>query len=362
MSSSYTHNTGTFIGKGGVEIYFQTWTVASPKAILIIGHGLGEHSGRYQNLIDQLDGKKISIFALDFRGHGHSSGKKGHVDSFMDFVYDLKLFIDLIKQKNEKVPAILFGHSMGGVVSTKYALTFPDDIQSLILSSPGFLPTVEPPQWKKKLAHIFTKTYSRLTLSSGLPASGLSHDSDVVEAYENDNLVHDRISAKLYSEFMKNCEECLNRSSELHMPLLVFHGTGDPIADYNGSERFYENISSKFKDIFLFEGLYHETINEILEERGKVLKIITDWVEKITGKKQAAPKKTETAVSTNETEAKPVVKAASKTTKKSAKKTTKKSTKKVTKKAAKKAAKKTAKKVAKKTTKKTTKKTSKKKK
>ena len=94
---SYRHDTGSFTGKGGVEIFFQKWLVEKARAVLIIAHGLGEHSGRYGNLLNSLTGKKISVFAIDHRGHGKSDGKRGHIDSFMDFVYDLKLFVDFIK-------------------------------------------------------------------------------------------------------------------------------------------------------------------------------------------------------------------------------------------------------------------------
>ncbi|HOF13452.1 MAG TPA: alpha/beta hydrolase, partial [Spirochaetota bacterium] len=84
--ATYQHSTGTFIGKGGIEIFFQQWEVANPKAVLIIIHGLGEHSGRYGNLIDALQNKGIAIFGLDHRGFGRSGGKRGHTDSFMDYI------------------------------------------------------------------------------------------------------------------------------------------------------------------------------------------------------------------------------------------------------------------------------------
>jgi len=92
---SYSHDSGTYTGKGGVEIFFQKWVVRKARAVLILVHGIGEHSGRYGNLLKSLSGKNISVFALDHRGHGRSEGKRGHVDSFMDYIYDLKLLQSL---------------------------------------------------------------------------------------------------------------------------------------------------------------------------------------------------------------------------------------------------------------------------
>ena len=80
----YKHDTATYTGKGGVEIFFQKWVVDRARAVLILVHGVGEHSGRYANLLKALAGKNISVFALDHRGHGKSEGKRVHIDSFMD--------------------------------------------------------------------------------------------------------------------------------------------------------------------------------------------------------------------------------------------------------------------------------------
>ena len=98
--SSYSHSTGTIIGVGGVELFFQRWAADSTKAILLIAHGLGEHSSRYSHLIDQLDGKGISVYALDHRGHGKSGGKRGHVNRFSEYTDDLHIFFQHIKHFN----------------------------------------------------------------------------------------------------------------------------------------------------------------------------------------------------------------------------------------------------------------------
>ncbi|MBN1533679.1 MAG: lysophospholipase [Spirochaetes bacterium] len=275
---SYAHTTGTFIGKGGVEIFFQSWTVPSPRGILVIAHGVGEHSGRYANIIERLAGAGISVYANDHRGHGRSGGKRGHVDSFMEYVYDLKLLVDFVKEEHAKIPMVLMGHSMGGTIAFKYALTYPEDMKGLVLSSAGLITAVEVPGWKTSMGRFFSKYLPGLSMATGLDASQLSHDRDVVEAYENDPLVHGKVSARWYTEFTSTGEECLRRASELRMPLLVFHGKGDLIVDYRGSLQTHDGASSADKTLYVFENLYHETMNEAQQERQRVLDIVSKWI------------------------------------------------------------------------------------
>ena len=297
---SYHHEIGSFTGKGGVEIYFQKWIADKAKSVLIIAHGLGEHSGRYGNLLKSFENKGISVFAIDHRGHGKSDGKRGHIDSFMDYVYDLKLFIEFIKDENRGLPIILFGHSMGGVIASKYAMTYPDDLTMLVLSSPGFEPAFKVPAWKNSIASFFSSRIASLTFSNGLAVAGLSHDAKAIEEYENDPLVHGKITARWAVEFLRTSRECLNNAGNLKKPLLVFHGNADPLTSHKAAENFYHKASSAVKKIFIYEGLFHETINETETEREKVLQDITGWILKNIGPylpakktvdKKAAPKK-----------------------------------------------------------------------
>jgi len=275
---SYNHNTGSFSGKGGVEIFFQKWLVEKAKAVLIIVHGLGEHSGRYSNLVSAFGGKNISVFAIDHRGHGKSQGKKGHIDSFMDYVYDLKLFVEYVKEENRGLPVVLYGHSMGGVIAAKYALTYSDDPSVVVLSSPGFAPAFTVPGWKKSVAAFFSSRIGSLTMPNGISSSDISRDSETVKAYDNDPLVHNKVSARWFTEFMKTGEDCMANAHSLMKPLLLFHGKGDKIADYKASEEFGRKAGSSSKEVLLYNEMYHELINEPEADRVKVLKDVVSWI------------------------------------------------------------------------------------
>ncbi|HSV96427.1 MAG TPA: lysophospholipase [Spirochaetota bacterium] len=290
----YKHGTGTFIGKGGVEIYFREWMSERPKGIVVLAHGLGEHSGRYANLIDRMQGSGVSFYALDHRGHGRSGGKRGHIASFMDYIQDLNVFMTQIKDEYGSLPVVLLGHSLGGVIAMKYALTYPAGPKALVLSSAGLVLAVKVPKWKKKMGLFFSRHIPALSMRNELDANDLSHDRQTVDDYVKDPLVHDQVTARWYTEFIAAGEECLRRASELRMPLLVIHGKADKMVDYRGSERVYASVSTPARDkaLFVFSGLYHETMNETPPERTKVLDVLAGWITMRLGAKSAGAKKT----------------------------------------------------------------------
>jgi len=309
---SYNHETGSFTGKGGIEIFFQKWLADKAKGVVILVHGIGEHSGRYENLLKSFAEKKISVFAIDHRGHGKSDGKRGHIDSFMDYVYDLKLFLEFIKEENKGLPVILYGHSMGGVIAAKYAMTYPDDLSVLVLSSPAFSTVKKAPAWMMSVASFFSSRISSLTFPNGLSVPDISHDQDTIAAYENDPLVHNKITARWIIEFMRAGQECLNNAGSIKKPLLVFHGKEDHIADINGSEKFYNSASSVVKKLFVYDKLFHETINETPSEREKVLNDVTGWILKNLDSSSKTPLTVKKAAAKSAAKKAPVKKAAAK--------------------------------------------------
>ena len=295
---SYKYASGSFIGKGGDEIFFQKWISSNQKAIVVISHGIGEHSGRYMNIINKMQNKNISFYAMDHRGHGKSGGKKGHVDFFMDFVHDLKIYINSIREENAGQKILLLGHSLGGLIAFKYTLKYKEDLLGLILSSPALIFSADIPEWKAMIGQFFSKYIPSLTMSNGLNADDLSRDKEVVRLYKEDPLVHDRVSARLFTEMTASARECLVRAYELRIPLLIFHGSSDKIVNIIGSEKVYENASSSNKEYFPFLDLYHETMNEIETDRNKVLTVVSNWILKNISIKSSAKTTAEKKVKT----------------------------------------------------------------
>lgn len=272
--------TGYFKSFDDTSIYYSSIKVDKPRAIFLLIHGVGEHSGRYQRLKEAMVELGLSVYALDHRGHGRSSGKRGHVKEFNDYLKDVKQLYELAVSENPNTPVVIFGHSMGGVIAAQYALDHTDDLFALILSSPGLVPAVDIPGWKLKMASILSGLIPSASLANGITADMVSRDPDEVKKYENDPLNHGKITARWGMEFQRAGQECLERAAELKMPLMVIHGTGDLIVDYKGSETLFNNAKSEQKEIYLMPGLYHECLNEIPAEREKTLLTIRDWVDR----------------------------------------------------------------------------------
>lgn len=271
----------------GFEFYTQTWKSGrtKPKKVVVIQHGFGEHSGRYQNLIAALEKEKAAVYALDARGHGKTPGKRGHVSDFNLYAADLAVLIEKARSENKGVPIILFGHSMGALVAVLAALKpeIARELNGLILSSGAFKPALDTVQAiKKAIGTALARFAPALTVPAGLDIKLISRDPNVVEAYANDPLVHGKISLKMGVDLFATGEALLEKASRLTLPVLVIHGDADGIAQVEGSRQFFQALSSKDKTLKIYPGFYHETINEPYADRQQVLKDIVQWINKYT--------------------------------------------------------------------------------
>jgi len=275
---TYTESTGNLLGQGDISLFWHSWTVARPRGIVVLVHGLGEHGDRYFNLINRLRGENVSFYTVDHRGHGRSQGKRGHLQNFLNYIEDLKVLVDMAHHQHPGVPLVMLGHSMGGAIAARYAMEHPADIDALILSAAGIFPKSAVPGWQDRLARLLSRVAPAATFPNGLSADDLSHDPQVVKDYLDDPLVHNKITARWYTEMLDNSQQVLQRAAELDMPLMVVHGEGDQIVDIAGSELIFKAARSVDKQYKTFPGLYHETMNEKQAERVEVLDVIADWI------------------------------------------------------------------------------------
>lgn len=273
------HLESEFEGIKGLKIYYQAWFPETPKAVIQIVHGFGSHSGRYLNVVNELVPLDYAIYADDHRGHGKSEGKRNYVDSFDQYVEDEKLLYEIIKKQHPNLPIFMLGHSMGSFIAIHFTKKYENLLSGLILSGTGTSPRKDVSRFKKFMAKFISKIIPHMKISTGLDAKFLSHDPKVVIAYEQDPLVHaKKITAKLGYEMLKFFKDIPTIIDNFKLPLLIQCGSEDKLLA--GAEVLKDMFTMEDKTVKIYDGLYHEVYNEVEEERKRVLKDLSDWLER----------------------------------------------------------------------------------
>ena len=268
--------TGTFTSSDNTDIYYQSWTPTPARALLVVAHGLGEHGGRYRHVVDAVAPLGLAVWALDHRGHGRSGGKRGHAMAFSEFTGDLRAFVDLAKAREPGKKAFLLGHSLGGLIALTYALVYPDTIAAVVASAPALKLAVEVPKLKAAVGNKLADLWPSLAMGSGLKAEHLSHDTNEVRMYREDPLVHARVTARFFTEFVRTMDQTRTHARDLAVPCLLQQGTGDQIVHPDGAREFFDGLAVADRKFLEYEGFYHEIYNEIQRERP--LKDLADWL------------------------------------------------------------------------------------
>jgi len=265
-----------FIGIQDKKIYYQCWLPEeSPKAIILLVHGLVEHSGRYMNMVNDFVPKSYAVYGFDHIGHGKTPGQRTRIEQFKDLTDNIKIYFDHIQTWHPDLPIILLGHSMGALISANYMLDYQDELSAAVLSG---APVVLPDIVSQTMAGLISKMFPWLGLIRINP-NDLSRDQKVVQEYIDDPLVYNgRISAKLLSEIIYGMQRINDEVSKIHLPLCIVHGSADTLADPSGAQMLFDKVSSKQKFIKIYDGLFHEVLNE--PEHPQVLKDIETQLSK----------------------------------------------------------------------------------
>ncbi|GGG95211.1 lysophospholipase [Polaribacter pacificus] len=264
--------------------YGQYWQSTNTKAVVILVHGMGEHSSRYAEfVVPSLIQNGFSVVAFDQFGHGKTSGKRGHCPSFEAVLESLDQVIDKAKTVFSDLPLFLYGHSMGGNVVLNYALRKDNNLTGIIASSPFLRLAFQPPKWKLTLGKYLQKIAPSLTLNNELDPKDISRDPIEVQKYINDPLVHDRISPNYSLTFIDTGAWAIENAPNLKTPTLIVHGTGDHIIDYHGSEEFASK--TKLATFKSYPNGAHELHNDLCKET--LLKDITHWIDNMLTLKNA---------------------------------------------------------------------------
>jgi acylglycerol lipase len=266
---------GTFAGVGGVAIFTRTWRPpGKPRGVAVIVHGFNSHSGQYFWVAEQFLAAGLAVYALDQRGRGKSGGERFYVEKFADYVDDLTTFVRLAKSQESGLPVFMLGHSAGGVVSCLYTVQHQAELAGLICESFAF--QVPAPDVVlavlKGLSHLAPHAHV-LKLKN----EDFSRDPRVVEAMNNDPLIAGESQpAETVAEMVRADERLKKEFPLITLPLLILHGTQDKATKPSGSQFFYDNAGSKDKTLKLYDGAYHDVLNDLGKE--KAMADIVQWM------------------------------------------------------------------------------------
>jgi acylglycerol lipase len=272
------HAEGSFRNKDGARIYYQHWRPeGEPKAVLLVVHGLPEHSGRYLNIVNHFVPRGYGVYGIDHLGHGRSDGTRVHVDRFSDLIEPVEIYFDMIRSWHPGRPVFMIGHSMGGLITSVFLLDHQDECSGAILSAPA----VKVSESISRFAIFTGKLLSKLTPKAGLlalDATAISKDPMVVKAYLDDPLVHTgRVTARLASEILGAMQRVSTEAATLRLPMLLIQGSRDRLVDPGGAQMLYAQAASIDKTIKVYDGLFHEVFNE--PERAVVLRDVEAWLD-----------------------------------------------------------------------------------
>lgn len=271
------HVESTFQGEGGLNLYFQAWLPdGKTKVCVAIVHGIGEHSGRYRNVVEHVVPLGYAVYSFDLRGHGKSPGKRGFVNSWEEYRRDVNTFLDKVRKEQACRKLFLMGHSLGGLIVLNHLLHYPQQLDGVIASAPALAQTGTSPLLIT-LAHILSSIAPGLTMKTGLDATAISRDPAVVQAYTSDPLVHGLATPRLGAEMDTTMAWTRAHAADFNLPLLIIHGEGDRIVPYTVSHEFYEKASSKEKEYISYPGGYHESHNDV--HKAQTLEDITRWLD-----------------------------------------------------------------------------------
>ncbi|MCP4307645.1 MAG: alpha/beta hydrolase [bacterium] len=263
-----TSTTSQLMANDGLGLLVRHWACAKPQARILIVHGLGEHSGRYEHVGDYFVDEGFEVVAYDQRGHGASGGDRVHLDSFDEYLDDLEL---VASEVDDDLPLIIYGHSMGGLVAASYGASTRPQPDLFVMSAPALAAEIPAPL--RLAAKVVSRVRPGMYFPSSIKGEQLSRDPSVGEKYFADPLVETKTTAKFGAALMGQMEAMEDKLGRITTPTLVIHGAEDELVPPSASAPLAALPGVERK---LFPGLRHETHNE--PEQAEVLGFVASWL------------------------------------------------------------------------------------
>lgn len=259
----------------GHTLFARIWEPAPAQAWLILVHGFGEHSGRYGRLAQAIAAHGLAVACADLWGHGRSEGQRGDVERFEEYLHDLETLVRRCLAAREPFSYAVFGHSFGGLLAARWAQRRPAGLRSVILQSPLFEVGFPLPRWKECLVNQGARWWPRLSLSLDVNPAWLSHDPQIVQGYQHDPLVHNRVTLRGGAALRAAMRQALNDAQQIRIPTLLLYGTEDHVVSVAAGRRFYEQLACD-KRVVSFPACYHELHHEAVQPT--VVEEMVHWI------------------------------------------------------------------------------------
>lgn len=271
------HTDGMFTSVRALKVYHQSWLPEGEcKAILLIVHGLGEHSSRYINVTDYFVPRGYAVYSFDNIGHGRSEDGREVIERFEDLTAPVDQLVSMIREQHPSMPIFIYGHSLGALITSFHLLDHQADFKGAIISSPLVTIPAHISPMTVRLGKVLSVVAPKVGLIK-VESSSLSHDKSVVEAYINDPLVfHEKTPARISAEMLRAMTRVTEEVQKITLPIFILQGSSDYLVDPNGAQLLEKKAGSNDKTLKIYDGFYHEVHNE--PEREVMFKDLEGWL------------------------------------------------------------------------------------
>jgi alpha-beta hydrolase superfamily lysophospholipase len=263
-------------GARGDHLFSREWLPPDPERVLLLVHGLAEHSGRYEHVGAWFAERACAVHAYDQRGHGKSAGVPGHLRRFSDYLDDLEAVLRRVRERHPELPVFLVGHSMGGLVVTTFARERRPEVAGIVTSGAALRVPANVSRTTLAGARLLARLLPRLRMNPQIDPAGLSRVPEVVRAYVDDPLVFSRITASFASELFAAMRRTGDGGADVRVPTLLLHGEADLLCPVEASRHFFAQLGAGEKGLRTYPGLFHEIFNE--PERERVFDDLLAWL------------------------------------------------------------------------------------
>lgn len=270
-----TTTEGVLISRDGTRLFFRRHAAASPKDRVLVIHGFAEHSGRYLELLEALADAGFDALAFDLRGHGRSEGRRAHLRRFDDYLDDTRAAFAALTAGSDG-SALVFGHSMGGLIATHFAAAERDHCRALALSGPMFARALAVNPLKLLAAHVLGRLLPVFSMPSGITGAHLTSDPEEIARHDADPLILHQARAGWFVALEAAMAAAPSSVERLTMPLYLMHGEADPLTAFGASRALFPMAPSADKTFVALPGLRHETLHEV--GRDKVRADLVAWL------------------------------------------------------------------------------------